>query len=67
MLRLAYVATHLIQYQAPLLRRLSESREIFLKAFCLSGVKLRAQHEQAFKQIFRSDVALTEGYQWELR
>jgi glycosyltransferase involved in cell wall biosynthesis len=66
MFRLAYIVTHPIQYQAPLLRLLAASREIELKVFFLSDFSLHAHHEKAFGQTFKWDVNLTDGYNWEV-
>jgi glycosyltransferase involved in cell wall biosynthesis len=66
MFRLAYIVTHPIQYQAPLLRLLAASREIELKVFFLSDFSLHAHHEKAFGQTFKWDVNLTDGYDWEV-
>jgi glycosyltransferase involved in cell wall biosynthesis len=66
MYRLAYIVTHPIQYQAPLLRYLSQSDEIDLEVFFLSDFSLHAHYEQAFNQTFKWDVALTDGYAWRV-
>ncbi len=66
MKKLAYIVTHPIQYQAPLLRLVAASGEIDLKVFFLSDLSLHTHHEAAFGQSFKWDVNLTDGYQWEL-
>jgi glycosyltransferase involved in cell wall biosynthesis len=66
MYRLAYIVTHPIQYQAPLLRHLAQSDEIDLEVFFLSDFSLHAHYEQAFNHTFKWDVALTDGYAWEI-
>ena len=66
MFRLSYVVTHPIQYQAPLLRYLAQSGEIDLEVLFLSDFSLHAHYERAFNQTFKWDVALTEGYSWEV-
>src|SRR5947209_20291622 len=63
--RLAYVVTHPIQYQAPLLRRIAREPGIDLTVIFLSDFSLRAHHEDAFAQTFRWDLPLTDGYKWE--
>ena len=45
MYRLAYIVTHPIQYQAPLLRYLAQSNEIDLEVFFLSDFSLHAHYE----------------------
>jgi glycosyltransferase involved in cell wall biosynthesis len=64
--RIAYIVTHPIQYQAPLLRHLAASGAIDLRVFFLSDFSLHAHYEPAFKQILCWDSDLTEGYQWQL-
>src|SRR5215468_1403468 len=66
MYRLAYIVTHPIQYQAPLLRYLSHSGEIDLEVLFLSDFSLHEHYEQAFNHTFKWDVELTEGYTWEV-
>jgi glycosyltransferase involved in cell wall biosynthesis len=66
MFRLSYIVTHPIQYQAPLLRYLARSNEIDLEVFFLSDFSLHAHYEQAFNHTFKWDVALTDGYAWEI-
>src|SRR5438093_8669257 len=66
MFRLAYIVTHPIQYQAPLLRLLANSADIDLEVLFLSDLSLHVHHERAFNQTFQWDVPLTEGYRWEL-
>src|SRR2546422_6715773 len=66
MFRLAYIVTHPIQYQAPLLRLLAQSTEIELKVFFLSDFSLREHYERSFNASFKWDVPMTEGYTWEL-
>src|ERR1035437_805364 len=66
MFSLAYIVTHPIQYQAPLLRLIAASQEISLKVFFLSDFSLHAHHEAAFGQTFKWDVNLTDGYDWEV-
>ena len=66
MFRVAYVVTHPIQYQAPLLRYLAASKQIDVQVFYLSDFSLREHFEAAFDHRFRFDVALTEGYEWKV-
>jgi hypothetical protein len=46
-MRLAYIVTHPIQYQAPLLRLLASSEGIDLKVFFLSDFSLHAHFGNA--------------------
>lgn len=66
MFRLAYIVSHPIQYQAPLLRYLSRDGEIDLQVFFLSDFSLHEHYEAAFDQTFKWDTTLTEGYSWEV-
>lgn len=66
MFRLAYIVSHPIQYQAPLLRYLSRDAEIDLQVFFLSDFSLHEHYEAAFDQTFKWDTTLTEGYSWEV-
>jgi glycosyltransferase involved in cell wall biosynthesis len=65
-MKIAYLVTHPIQYQAPLLRLLTERGQMQLKAFFLSDFSLRAHREAAFGREVNWDVPLTEGYDWEV-
>src|SRR5436305_3433919 len=65
-IRLAYVATHPIQYQAPLLRRIASDPEIDLNVLFLSDYSLQKHSEPAFGQSVHWDVPLTDGYQWQV-
>jgi glycosyltransferase involved in cell wall biosynthesis len=66
MVRIAYIVTHPIQYQVPLLQYLSRSGGIELEVFFLSDFSLHEHYEQAFNRTFKWDVALTDGYKWEV-
>jgi glycosyltransferase involved in cell wall biosynthesis len=63
---LAYIVTHPIQYQSPLLRLIAASGEIDLRVFFLSDLSLHAHHEMAFARTFKWDVPLTDGFCWEV-
>lgn len=65
-LRIAYIVTHPIQYQAPLLKYLAGCGDFDLQVFFLSDFSLHAHYEHAFKQTFKWDTELTNGYRWEL-
>ena len=64
-MRLAYLVTHPIQYQAPLLRRIAREPDIHLKVFFASDVSIRSFFDPAFKQSIQWDVPLLEGYEYE--
>ncbi len=64
--RLAYIVTHPIQYQAPLLKYLAQSADIDLQVYFLSDFSLHDHYEAAFNRTFKWDTALTDGYPWEV-
>ena len=64
-LRLAYLVTHPIQYQAPLLRRIAREPDIHLKVFFASDISVRSFFDPAFKRPIQWDVPLLEGYEYE--
>jgi glycosyltransferase involved in cell wall biosynthesis len=63
--RIAYLATHPIQYQAPLLRLIAAEPGISLKAFFRSPIGLRSYVDKGFGQAIAWDVPLLEGYEHE--
>jgi glycosyltransferase involved in cell wall biosynthesis len=60
--RVAYLVSHPIQYQAPLLRYLSDDKRLDLVVFFMSDISLRAYHDNGFGIAVNWDVPLTEGY-----
>ena len=65
-LRLAYVVSHPIQYQAPLLRRLAREPDIELTAFFCSDYSVKGYADKGFGGIqVKWDVPLLEGYRYE--
>lgn len=65
MLRLAYFASHPIQYQAPLLRLIAAEPDIQLKVFFYSDFSLKAYRDPGFGRLIEWDVPLTEGYDYQ--
>ncbi len=65
-IRLAYLVTHPIQYQAPLLRRLAEEPDIDLTVFFCSDFTARQFLEPTFGRVIEWDVPLLEGYRYEV-
>ena len=61
MLRLAYLVTHPIQYQAPLLRRVAAEPDIDLTAFFGSDFSVRSFTAGEFNRVIEWDVPLVEG------
>jgi len=63
--RLAYLVSHPIQYQAPLLRRIAREPDIDLTVFFGSDFSLRGYADQGFGVGIKWDVPLVEGYRHE--
>ncbi|NWG29876.1 MAG: glycosyltransferase family 4 protein [Rhodocyclaceae bacterium] len=63
--RLAYLVSHPIQYQAPLLRKIAASPDIVLKVFFCSDFSLRKFADPEFGRSVQWDVPLVEGYEHE--
>ena len=64
--RLAYLVTHPIQYQAPFLRRLAEEPGIDLTVFFCSDVSLQKFYDSEFGKEIAWDVPLVAGYRYEV-
>ena len=64
-LRLAYFVSHPIQYQAPLLRRITTEKDIHLKVFFSSDISVREYIDPGFGVPVKWDVPLLEGYRHE--
>lgn len=60
--RVAYLVSHPIQYQAPLLRFLAASGSLDLTVFFLSDFSLEGYRDPGFERIVHWDVPLLEGY-----
>ncbi len=60
--RVAYLVTHPIQYQAPLLRHLSADPDIDLTAFFESDFSVDGYHDVEFNREIAWDVPLLDGY-----
>ncbi len=60
--RLAYLATHPIQYQAPLLKRIAAEPDIALTAFFESDISTRGYFDPGFGRTIEWDVRLLDGY-----
>ena len=60
--RLAYLVSHPIQYQAPLLRYIASREDIDLTVFFLSDFSTREYDDPGFGMRIRWDVPLREGY-----
>ena len=64
-LRLAYFVSHPIQYQAPLLRRIAQEKDIDLKVFFSSNFSVRGYLDPGFGVPVKWDIPLLEGYRYE--
>ena len=62
MIRLAYIVSHPIQYQAPLLRRIAMEKGLDLTVLFLSDFSTREYRDRAFGCAITWDVDLLEGY-----
>jgi glycosyltransferase involved in cell wall biosynthesis len=60
--RLAYLVSHPIQYQAPLLRRIAQEPDIDLTVFFGSDFSLRTYQDEGFGVDVKWDVPLLDGY-----
>lgn len=65
-IRLAYLVTHPIQYQAPLLRRVAREPGIDLTVFFCSDFSTKQFLEPTFGRVIGWDVPLLEGYRYEV-
>lgn len=64
-IRLAWVSTHPIQYQAPLLRRIAACPDIELTALFFSDFSTRSFVDPEFNRTIHWDTPLLEGYHSE--
>jgi glycosyltransferase involved in cell wall biosynthesis len=62
MIRIAYVVSHPIQYQAPLLRRIAMEKGLDLTVLFLSDVSTREHRDPGFGRDIAWDVELLDGY-----
>ena len=60
--RVAYLVSHPIQYQAPLLRYITAHSDIELTAFFLSDFSTKGYQDEGFQVSVQWDVPLLEGY-----
>lgn len=63
--RIAYLVTHPIQYQAPLLKKIYQDTTIDLTVFFCSNYSVQAFVDEGFNQNIQWDVPLLEGYKYE--
>jgi glycosyltransferase involved in cell wall biosynthesis len=63
--RLAYLVSHPIQYQAPLLRRIAQEPDIDLTVFFGSDFSVRGYKDAGFGVGVKWDIPLLDGYRYE--
>src|SRR5581483_10742516 len=64
--RIAYLVTHPIQYQAPLLRYLNAQPDIEITVFFQTDISLQSYHDTGFGRRIQWDVPFLEGYRSEV-
>jgi glycosyltransferase involved in cell wall biosynthesis len=64
-IRLAWLATHPIQYQAPLLRAIAQCPDIDLTTIFFSDFSTRGFVDQGFGRAIEWDTPLLQGYRYE--
>jgi hypothetical protein len=62
-IRLAYLVSHLIQYQAPLLRQIAADPDIDLTVFFCRDISTRKHVDEGFVQVIEWDTPLLDGYE----
>ena len=63
--RIAYLVSHPIQYQAPMLRRIAQEPGIELTVLFGSDYSVRGYRDKGFQAEVKWDVPLLEGYRYE--
>ena len=63
--KLAVVASHPIQYYAPLFRLMAQDNYLSIKVFYLWDFGITDQVDQGFKQSLKWDIPLLDGYNFE--
>lgn len=64
-IRIAYLVSHPIQYQAPLLRLIAQRPELDLQVFFLHQASTEQYFDKGFGQPIQWDLPLVEGYRQE--
>ena len=65
MINLAIIASHPIQYYAPLFRCIAQDRSLNIKVFYLWDFGVTNQIDQGFKKPLKWDIPLLDGYAFE--
>lgn len=64
--RVAWLATHPIQYQTPLLREIARMPDVDLTAIFFSDFSVHGYHDKEFGQAVNWDVPMLEGFKHEV-
>lgn len=64
--RIAYLVSHPIQYQVPLLKRLADHPDISLQVYFMDDQGARRRLDPEFGVSFQWDIPLLDGYSWHL-
>ena len=64
--RVAYLVSHPIQYQVPLLQRLAAHPQLTLHVYYMNDQGARANRDPEFGVSIQWDIPLLEGYSWTL-
>ena len=64
-INLAYLVSHPIQYQAPLLREIAALPDVSLKVFFCSDFSVQQYVDDEFGHTVQWDTPLLEGYEYE--
>ncbi len=65
MINLAIVASHPIQYYAPLFQRIAQESDLNIKVFYLWDFGITNQIDRGFQQSLKWDISLLDGYEFE--
>jgi len=63
--KVAYLVSHPIQYQAPLLANIAKQSTIELKVFFCSNISVAQYFDKGFGRAIKWDTPLLEGYEYE--
>jgi glycosyltransferase involved in cell wall biosynthesis len=64
-IKIAYLISHPIQYQVPMIKFISKDPSIALKVFYSSNISVSEYYDQGFGKKIEWDVSLLDGYNYE--
>lgn len=64
-IKIAYVLTHPIQYQVPMIKYLNQQPDLYIKVFYCSDMSTKQYYDSGFGQKIEWDVPLLDGYDYE--